>query len=246
MKSPGRYQESRLRSGAPRSGHINKPSDGPVRTSIETRRLILRPFESGDVEVAFAWFGDPSVMRFTPTGPDASGIAHVAASETNNLREITERRELLYQRNNRFSNFSSKTRSFNPNFVNSTPIPSPRAIFRTMPSACTFPPGTSNESLSFVPTGGGLGMEMNSPPLPSVLTRENSCRSPPCHATRMPFGNEMRAYLRFLRMASSVMWCIPPNVTEVLARFAKIFDPAQQRCIGARINVQKFEAHAHP
>jgi hypothetical protein len=72
MKSPGRYQESRLRSGAPWSGHINKPSDGPVRTSIETRRLILRPFESGDVEAAFAWFGDPRVMRFTPTGPDAS------------------------------------------------------------------------------------------------------------------------------------------------------------------------------
>jgi ribosomal-protein-alanine N-acetyltransferase len=44
----------------------------PVRTTIETPRLILRPFESGDVEAAFAWFGDPIVMRFTPTGPDAS------------------------------------------------------------------------------------------------------------------------------------------------------------------------------
>ncbi len=43
-----------------------------MRTSIETSRLILRPFESGDVEAAFAWFGDPIVMRFTPTGPDAS------------------------------------------------------------------------------------------------------------------------------------------------------------------------------
>ena len=43
-----------------------------MRTSIETSRLILQPFESGDVEAAFAWFGDPTVMRFTPTGPDAS------------------------------------------------------------------------------------------------------------------------------------------------------------------------------
>ena len=39
---------------------------------FETRRLILRPFESDDVEAAFAWFGDPIVMRFTPTGPDTS------------------------------------------------------------------------------------------------------------------------------------------------------------------------------
>jgi hypothetical protein len=54
MKSRGRYQENRLRSGAPWRGHINKPYNGPVRTSIETRRLILRPFESGDVEAAFA------------------------------------------------------------------------------------------------------------------------------------------------------------------------------------------------
>jgi [ribosomal protein S5]-alanine N-acetyltransferase len=43
-----------------------------VRATIETDRLVLRPFESGDVEAAFAWFGDPIVMRFTPTGPDTS------------------------------------------------------------------------------------------------------------------------------------------------------------------------------
>jgi RimJ/RimL family protein N-acetyltransferase len=43
-----------------------------VRTSIETSRLVLRPFEPGDAEAAFAWFGDPVVMRFTPTGSDAS------------------------------------------------------------------------------------------------------------------------------------------------------------------------------
>src|SRR3989442_11569302 len=72
MKSRRRYQESRLKSGARWRSHINKPDDEPVRTTIETPRLILRLFESGDVEAAFAWFGDPIVMRFTLTGPDAS------------------------------------------------------------------------------------------------------------------------------------------------------------------------------
>jgi len=43
-----------------------------VRATIETSRLILRPFEASDAEAAFAWFGDPIVMRFTPTGPDTS------------------------------------------------------------------------------------------------------------------------------------------------------------------------------
>jgi RimJ/RimL family protein N-acetyltransferase len=43
-----------------------------MRTRIETRRLILRPFEPADVEAAFVWFGDPVVMRFTVTGPDKS------------------------------------------------------------------------------------------------------------------------------------------------------------------------------
>ncbi len=71
MKSRGPYQENRLRSGARWRGRINKPCNEPVRTTIETSRLILRPFESGDVAAAFAWFGDPIVMRFTPTGPDS-------------------------------------------------------------------------------------------------------------------------------------------------------------------------------
>jgi Acetyltransferase (GNAT) domain len=43
-----------------------------MRTRIETRRLILRPFEPADTEAAFGWFGDPVVMRFTVTGPDKS------------------------------------------------------------------------------------------------------------------------------------------------------------------------------
>lgn len=43
-----------------------------VRPTIQTKRLTLRPFGTGDTEVAFKWFGDPVVMRFTPTGPDTS------------------------------------------------------------------------------------------------------------------------------------------------------------------------------
>jgi RimJ/RimL family protein N-acetyltransferase len=41
-----------------------------VQDRIETERLILRPFEASDAGAAFGWFGDPVVMRFTPTGPD--------------------------------------------------------------------------------------------------------------------------------------------------------------------------------
>lgn len=39
---------------------------------IETPRLILRPFQPEDAIVAGRWFGDPIVMRYTPTGPDPS------------------------------------------------------------------------------------------------------------------------------------------------------------------------------
>lgn len=44
----------------------------PARDRIETSRLILRPFALEDAQAAFAWFGDPQVMRFTTTGPDRS------------------------------------------------------------------------------------------------------------------------------------------------------------------------------
>jgi len=43
-----------------------------MRLTLKTNRLILRPFELADAEAAFGWFGAPVVMRFTPTGPDAS------------------------------------------------------------------------------------------------------------------------------------------------------------------------------
>jgi RimJ/RimL family protein N-acetyltransferase len=39
---------------------------------IETPRLLLRPFDRDDAVAAHAWFGDPVVMKYTPTGPDAS------------------------------------------------------------------------------------------------------------------------------------------------------------------------------
>jgi [ribosomal protein S5]-alanine N-acetyltransferase len=43
-----------------------------MQIPIVTHRLSMRPFEQTDAEAAFAWFGDPIVMRFTPTDPDAS------------------------------------------------------------------------------------------------------------------------------------------------------------------------------
>ena len=39
---------------------------------IETPRLLLRPFGRDDAAAAHAWFGDPVVMQYTPSGPDAS------------------------------------------------------------------------------------------------------------------------------------------------------------------------------
>lgn len=43
-----------------------------MQAKIQTDRLILRPFEAFDAQAAFGWFGDPVVMRLTPTGPDKS------------------------------------------------------------------------------------------------------------------------------------------------------------------------------
>lgn len=42
---------------------------------IETGRLLLRPFERDDAVAAHAWFGDPVVMKYAPSGPDASVAA---------------------------------------------------------------------------------------------------------------------------------------------------------------------------
>ena len=43
-----------------------------MQDAIDTNRLRLRPFTSDDTPFAFDWFGDPLVMRFTPSGPDRS------------------------------------------------------------------------------------------------------------------------------------------------------------------------------
>jgi len=110
------------------------------------------------------------------------------------------------QRSNRFSNFCSKSLSPKSIRVNSTPMPSPGIVFRTIASARTLPLGTSNASLSFVPTGGGLGVEMNRPPIPRVWTREKSWRSQsaPCQLTFIPLGSEMRGYRRICRGCSAM------------------------------------------
>lgn len=39
---------------------------------IEAERTRMRPFEETDAEEAFAWFSDAEVMRFIPSGPDAT------------------------------------------------------------------------------------------------------------------------------------------------------------------------------
>src|SRR5258707_10810602 len=43
-----------------------------MHTNVHTAQQILHAFDSGDVQAAFRWFGDPIVMRFTPSGPDTS------------------------------------------------------------------------------------------------------------------------------------------------------------------------------
>jgi RimJ/RimL family protein N-acetyltransferase len=43
-----------------------------MREKLETLRLCIEPFTSDDAAAAFAWFSDPEVMRFIPTGPDRS------------------------------------------------------------------------------------------------------------------------------------------------------------------------------
>lgn len=43
---------------------------GAMPVVLETERTILRPFQPVDAAAAFAWFGDPEVMRFIPSGPD--------------------------------------------------------------------------------------------------------------------------------------------------------------------------------
>jgi ribosomal-protein-alanine N-acetyltransferase len=57
---------------------MRKQTTLPMRLPILTNRVTMRPFEPSDAEAAFAWFGAPVVMRFTPTGPDES-LEHTEA-----------------------------------------------------------------------------------------------------------------------------------------------------------------------
>ncbi|MGZ5008363.1 MAG: GNAT family N-acetyltransferase [Methylobacter sp.] len=41
-------------------------------TELQTARTVMRPFSEADAIEAFAWFGDPLVMKFTPHGPDTT------------------------------------------------------------------------------------------------------------------------------------------------------------------------------
>ncbi len=57
------------------SGRGRQPRHDAARLEldrIETPRTILRPFSEDDAEAAFRWLGDPAVMRFIPSGLDAS------------------------------------------------------------------------------------------------------------------------------------------------------------------------------
>ena len=134
-----------------------------------------------------------------------------SASSANKSRRLIDKYKCCFAQasycSRRFSSFCNRNLSPKAIWVNSTPRPSPGMMSRTTASARTLPPGTSKASLIFVPTGGGSVAAMNKPPMPSVLTREKSWRSPPYQLTGIPFGSEMRGYRRVGRVGSPVTNC---------------------------------------
>jgi RimJ/RimL family protein N-acetyltransferase len=68
-----------MRPAAVRSACISRPTDGLVVTvpfSIETPRLLLRPFRDTDIEAYAAMCADPEVMRYVgERGPLSRGDA---------------------------------------------------------------------------------------------------------------------------------------------------------------------------
>src|SRR5229473_1923181 len=84
-----------------------------------------------------------------------------------------------------------------PISINATAMPLPGFTFLTMARARTSPPGTSKTIFNRVPMPGGSGVEINSPPSPTVATRDTDRPPACCHATSMPFGSATRGYLRF-------------------------------------------------
>src|SRR5260221_11706249 len=81
--------------------------------------------------------------------------------------------------------------------MKATAMPWPAFTFFTIARARTSPPGTSNTIFTTAPTEGGSDVEMNSPPRPSVPTRDTERPPVCCHATSMPLGSFTRGNLRF-------------------------------------------------
>jgi ribosomal-protein-alanine N-acetyltransferase len=52
-----------------------------MSSTLETPRMILRPFQLTDAPVIFTWVGDPEIQRFLYTGPDLSLEQTVARVE---------------------------------------------------------------------------------------------------------------------------------------------------------------------
>ncbi|MEM1294564.1 MAG: GNAT family N-acetyltransferase [Verrucomicrobiota bacterium] len=42
-----------------------------LRSVLETRRTMMRPFQISDAEESYSWLGDPEVMRYIPFGADS-------------------------------------------------------------------------------------------------------------------------------------------------------------------------------
>jgi len=67
--------ECQLRSGHPDLSitcayNTTRRMNNDASATIETAARLLRPFEEADAGIGFAWFFDPEVMRFIPSGPD--------------------------------------------------------------------------------------------------------------------------------------------------------------------------------
>jgi hypothetical protein len=76
--------------------------------------------------------------------------------------------------------------------MNFTPIPCLGLLRWTAARARTSPVGASMSNWMKVPTGGGSGVRMNSPPRPRLSTTETALLLNLCQATIVPFGAAKR------------------------------------------------------
>lgn len=76
--------------------------------------------------------------------------------------------------------------------TNWTPMPSPGVTFLTNAELRISPSGTENSRVMEAPTGGGVLVSMNKPPIFRSRARETFCDSSCCQDTQTPFGVEMR------------------------------------------------------